>query len=182
MAFNVEATVAISQLSSLLEVGVGVNLGLVLIDGVKKYLTTFGETIINRADDVLRVFLPCLETGTSTSGEAVRSIQLWVKVANGLKNLICSEWLFLVLKALCILVSLLFVILLAVTPYVAKNLLAWEVVSVAALAVFPVVVATAHFLLALLLSVVIYAGGKLLQWRYKPLIDQVNELGKRNVP
>ena len=182
MFFNFDVPVTISQLNSLLEVGVGVNLGLVLIDGVKKHLTSFGESLINRADDVLKVFLPCLESGTNTSQRAVRIIQVWVKVANSLKNLICAEWLFLFLKALCIFVSIFFVVILATTPYFTKNLELREVFFIAVLAVFPVVLALAHSLVAFVSSLLIFSGGKILHWRYLPLIEQVNELGRRQVP
>ena len=181
MALDLSIQVPMGALSSLLEVGVGTNLALVLIDGTKGYLTKFGKLFITRVDDVVNDFMSVLEESTEAARQGVSSIQRWSRFTVAAKNFVTSELLFLLLKSLCIIVAICFVILLGFSPFVSPQLGFWWVVSLIGFAVFPLLLAAIHFLIAVLFSGVFYSGAVYLKWRHKFLLDHCNELARRSI-
>jgi hypothetical protein len=190
--FGDEQLRQIASLSSVFEIGVGVNLGLALIDSFRLHLESLLRTVIEKyKGDAAERLLPLFEEfpgsaqsaeseGSESQPSAIAWIRNYVSIGDSLKHLFLSPALAALAKSMALILAVLFALALSVAPFSERCLSMAESIGVLLLAIFPIVFAAALSLIASVILLGLFIWGKVMLWHSGMAVDTVKRIQKRN--
>ncbi len=179
-----------SAIASLIEVGVGVNLALALLDDFRNTLKTYSERFVDYSTGYYEnLFLPLLESsnstgGTDASGEAASKAVSYMRTLQTVSSIFTSKAWFITLKFVSLAIAIALTILLAITPFlgasyvlsVEKVLLLWGV------CLFPFLIALLQTIVMVPVLFILYLRGKYIELTNKALIVHMKQLKDKPIP
>jgi hypothetical protein len=179
-----------SAISSLIEVGVGVNLALALLDDFRNTLKAYSGKFVDYATSYFEnLFLPLLEVqtnkvSTNASDKAVTKAKRYVANLQATSSFFTNKTWFIVLKFMSLVIALALTLLLAVIPFVNASyvLTVNKVIVLWAICLFPFLMAFLQTISMVPVLIYFYLNGKYIEFINSALISHLRQLKDKPIP
>lgn len=179
-----------SAISSLLEVGVGVNLALALLDDFRNTLKAYSGKFVDYATSYFEnLFLPLLEVqtstqSTSTSDKAVTKAKKYVADLQATTSFFTNKTWFIALKFVSLAIAIVLTVLLAIIPFISSGyvLTVNKVIVLWGVCLFPFLIAFIQTIIMVPVLIYFYLNGKYIEFINSALITHMRQLKDKPIP